>query len=431
MAIVARQVLFLVVISMLISSQASAQVPLLEKSNFESEDPPGTFSDEAPPLGGAPLLDGELGDEIPPGMEPKPLDIEPEELEEEIVFDGSYWDVISSGEWLNSGLWYTQADLVMLNRSAVQRRELTALAFVSGSIVQNLALSMTTEAATFGFEPGMRLTLGKFLGRDKKNQDQSIEFSYLGMNEWLTGHAVANVTANLFYVSLIDGDAAGFKFADLHGFSYKSNFNSYEINARVRSRLGKDRMVLKANGHWQRESNKGRMTSYFGGLRLISIDEEFSYFARGRTVFQGATPDAHSGDLLVKANNDMFGFQLGAEFYEQTYHWSYGLRGKVGALVNFADQRSTYQFVDTVTSGTPFNVAANDEQLTLLLELSIAATYQLRPNVALRFSYDLLYLQGLALAPEQLSFNSQDQARINTGSFTLFDGASFGFEVIW
>ena len=434
---------------MLVASQAFAQRSLSAPS-VASEDPPNTFSDDHPPLeknsrifsDDHPLLEKKLGEEIPPGLETKASESKADEAglldgemgllevedEEELIFDGNYWNVVSSGDWLNSGRWYAQADLVMLNRSNSQQLNLSNQAFGTTSF-QLIGLAMTTDSSGFGYEPGTRLTLGTFLGRDAKNRDHSIEFSFFGMPEWSTGYSVSG-SGGTYLMSSLDNNVPGFNFSDTQSFSYQSNFNSYEMNVRVRSRLGKDRLVHKPNGVWQRESNEGRMTSFFGGMRLIAIDEEFLFSAQGNGV-ANFSPNPNSGSYLIEANNDMFGVQLGLEIYEQTYNWSYGLRGKIGGLVNFADQRSVVEVVDIDNPGPNFNRAANDEQLTLLLELSIAATYQLRPNMSLRFSYDFLYLQGLAHAPEQLNFNFNDQTRINTGSFTLFDGASFGFEAVW
>jgi hypothetical protein len=348
------------------------------------------------------------------------------------LYDGGWIDdcmnIASSGEWLQAGRWYANGDFVMMHRAPNQNVILSSLSDGFNAIHPEY---MSTDSDGFGYEPGMRFTIGRFSCRDEKNRDQMLEFTFLGLNSWSAGHtAVAPGGTALF--SPLDGNVPGFSLADRHSYSYKSDLKSSEINLRLRSRLGRDQLVLQPDGNWQRQSTDGKLWSFLGGLRLISVNESFLFESSGG-VNAGLTVNEGRYDLDV--SNDAFGVQCGLEWYEQHSNWSFGARGKLGGLVNFADQRSIISAL--TTTATPLTTTLNsdgtasDEQLMFMAELSIVGTYQLRSNIALRVSYDFMYLQGLALAPEQLSFNTTDQTRINTGSYGFYDSASFGFEFVW
>ena len=47
---------------------------------------------------------------------------------------------------------------------------------------------------SLGFEPGMRLTLGRFLCRDGKNRDHTLELTFFGLHDWFDekGITIAN-----------------------------------------------------------------------------------------------------------------------------------------------------------------------------------------------------------------------------------------------
>ena len=67
----------------------------------------------------------------------------------------------------------------------------------------------------------------------------------------------------------------------------------------------------------------------------------------------------------------------------------------------------------------------------MLAEFGLITRYQLRPNLAIRASYDFTWIQGVALAPEQATFNSAAPEVVNVGGSMLLQGGSIGFEWVW
>lgn len=349
--------------------------------------------------------------------------------------DASFAELISSGTWLHRGRWFSQMEASLVQRSTAPRQILSDIPLIFGTQTF-FSEAMTTESSGFGYEPGLRVTVGKYLGRDGENRDRTLEFTFWGLNEWTSQHAIAAVNpsneSSLLRTPLDRGIGA-YNFATAHQYAYESNLNSFEVNAKISRRLGRDQMVLTPDGHWERQCAPGKTPTFLGGFRIITIDEEFSFDAQ-RTGLSSITnlPDA-SGTYDIDAQNRLFGLQLGAEMIQQHCNWSFGVGGKIGGYANFVDQTTTVRVSDTRTglSSSSRDESASDVQMALGAELKLLGTYQIRPNIALRCSYDFIYLQGLALAPQQLDFNAAPQPNVRSGAHQFLNGGSVGLEIVW
>ncbi|MEX0585185.1 MAG: hypothetical protein WD176_00985, partial [Pirellulales bacterium] len=282
------------------------------------------------------------------------------------------------------------------------------------------SLLMTTESAGFAYEPGTRVTIGKFYGRDLENRDRQLEVSYFGAFDWSSAYTVT-ASPNQFLETTLANNAPGFQGASAHTYLYESDLNSVEINAKLSSRLPRDRMVLQPDGHWYRECTPSWLPTYLAGIRWINAEEQFAFGAIGPQQF--ALYD-------ITTHNDLLGVQLGFEMFEQHCRWNWGGTVKVGGYVNFADQHTVY---DANVGGFAFNrdEMKSGEQLSLAIELNLRASYQLRPNLAIRIGYDFMFLQGLALGPQQLEFNTATAPVLRTGNHYFLDGGMLGLEWVW
>jgi hypothetical protein len=355
--------------------------------------------------------------------------------EESIIVEPSEHDalswLVSSGTQLHRGHWYFAGDAVLLHRSTAPRQNLTFFGTVTtGGQVIPISILMDTETDGFQYEPGMRLTLGRYLGRDNRNRDHLWEFNFLGLFDWESAAAVtATPGSGNFLLLAADGNVEGFNFAQLHEYSYTSDLNSFELNYKLRFRLSRDRLVLSPEGEWQRECTPGWTPSFLGGVRVITVDETFGLGSVGFQPTDGSPPDTARYD--IRTNNNLVGLQIGAELLEQHCNWSVGVRTKLGGLVNFASQESLLQINVDPPPDFPEFREASDTQLGFLAELGLVASYHFRPNIALRASYDFLYVQGLALGPQQLQFNFADPPDVVSGNHIFYDGASVGLEIVW
>ena len=341
---------------------------------------------------------------------------------------------------------------------------------------------LNTRLLTPDVSAGYGATVGHYLGRDTDNRDHFVEFTYWGMNSWLESAKVNGVLRPYYDNAVIynneeateivngqllplineyrgslrspfthvhDGAvgdglftaddkslSVAFNNVEEHSISYWSRLDNFELNARLRPRGRRDRLVLHPNGKWRRECQPGDYLSYLFGLRLVSIDERFDFLSRGGLY------DANrqliydkSGSYVVRTHNDMFGLQIGGDYMHRNCRWAWGVRAKAGPFINFSDQAS---HVATDAGGdleaTPqLNIRryAKKDDAALLAEFGFVGTYNIRPNVMLRGAYDFMWVTGLALAPEQLQFETDPPARVNDNGRIFFHGLSLGLEMTW
>ena len=324
----------------------------------------------------------------------------------------------SSGHWLNRGGWYSQVDFSYMNRSGPED-------FFFADSTNGDQFS-TDEG--LGFEPGIRFTVGEYLCRDIKNRDHALEFTYFGMHDWFDkkGVFIPTVPPLTFQPTLFahfDQSAVGFNNVRGLRYEYGSDFDSVELNLRLSRRLGRDRMELNRAGCWERKCAPGPLSSLIAGVRIVTIDETYNFIASNAA---GTT----TGAYFVQTGNDMLGFQSGFDCFWQNCRWKAGVRAKGGTYINFAEQASQ------VTVPSSAVVANRDEEASkdvaaFLGEVNLMGAYQLRPNIALRASLDLMWVNAVALAPEQINFAVRNPTDIVTGGSLFYQGGSFGLEMTW
>lgn len=347
--------------------------------------------------------------------------------------------------------WFFSADAVLLHR---QRPRLKNLAYddaltrtitINNQPIEILRYVLTSKSAQFGFEPGSRITFGRIFGRDKLDRIHSLEFRYLGFFEWDTsarvqalerqsGMSPEGVTVeNGSLFSAFEG-VGGFNGTDEQEIRYGSHMHSFEMNYRLRRSLPPDHLEGAPDGTWTRTPTGGHSPSVYAGLRYLKLDERFSYRSIGLLEVndEGFT---NAGDYSIDTENELLGFQIGADLIDDHVRWSWGLRGNVGVYANWTHQDSRI-----LIDAPPFFVlrdnqffGASETTASFLGEFGILATYRPQPNMELKASFDMMWIQGLALAPEQLSFvyPPTEPATVGTGGHLYLQGFSLGMEVSW
>ena len=332
--------------------------------------------------------------------------------------------IYSTGTWWRRGHWYTQMDFVVMTRDDPRQ--------VGVATDPGIAIYNNTDLVTQHYQPGTRLTLGKFLGRDASLRDHTLEFVFLGFFKWETDRTLVSrqgMSLNtLMDVAPLDPITTPFFNADRQTYSYDTTLNNFELNYQIRTRPGRDQLALEPNGTWVRHSNGSRLVTVLAGMRAMSFRDGVQY-----TSDLFASGDPTNGRYTVRTHNDMFGVHLGSEFREKYDAWDWGFRGRIGLLVNLADRLSAIRSVNVVnnvpTPSTMFQTV-QDEQVTFVGEAGLLLTYQLRPNLHLRAAYDFMILSGLALGAENM-FMANGFPEFNLHGSTLVHGGTFGFETTW
>jgi hypothetical protein len=160
------------------------------------------------------------------------------------------------------------------------------------------------------------------------------------------------------------------------------------------------------------------------GFRWIELSDELSAYSIAPTL-----TDYYS----VDADNHLYGFQIGADATLLQPAERFRVDGifRVGVLGNNADQTTRIPFV-TGSDGVVDRVGAKGDDTSFMAELGLRGVLQLTPCLAVTGGYRALWLDGLALAPEQVpatSFYSPGSAVLNTKGELLFHGASVGLQL--
>lgn len=363
--------------------------------------------------------------------------------------------------------WYTEQGVRILSRS--RARDLgISYEFSSEAADQAGTERLNTRGATPDISAAWYMMIGHRFAHDRSDRDHFVEFSFWGLNNWrdeasyigqeivqelsdgtiishgnlYSGYSVVNVLTTLgTTVPVLNGSivppGTDFDRATEHATFYSSFTNNYELNGRITPRGRPDRLVLHPNGKWRRECTPGMQMSYLYGIRFMQINESFRLHSRSTvTTYDPDTLEPtdvsnYNGDYGIVTHNNLLGLQVGAEMMFQQCRWAWGIRSKIGPYVNFADQ------VSNISAGTPLapeyvrRLAYSKHEAAMIGEVGFTATYKFRPNLVGRAAYDFIWVPGVALAPEQLQFNTEPVNKLNTNGLAFFHGVSFGLEWLW
>jgi hypothetical protein len=346
---------------------------------------------------------------------------------------GGYWNEVapieSTGTWLTRGFWYAEADAVVFTRGWNRDNALFAAedARVENPGFPPAALNTNRTLYVDGSQPGedaaVRATLGHFLFRDSLNRDHTVEFTLYGGGQWEQQRVITSQTQfGLFVPFDIDGGNTSFDGSNRQFVEYKTRFKSFEMNYRVRQRLGHDQLVMDPNGGWHRAANAGFEREYLAGLRALQVQDILEWSAQDIAVI------GDDGQYNVRTDNDMVGIQAGGGGSYQASRWSVGLFSKGGVFINDATGRTALDF--TADDDDDFNLRLKNDELTFILDFKLQSKFHITPNASLRAGYELMYMTSMALAPHQATF-IPEFATLNTTGDLFFHGVSFGFEGYW
>jgi len=322
--------------------------------------------------------------------------------------------------------WYGSLDYISLHRS---RPDGVGFTVEVNQFVGNLVNRLSTDNLVFAFEPGVRATLGRCLGTDCKNRDHSIEISYLGVNEWEESFALdAGDGGPLFSAFLLAGSPGTvFDGANRHEVQYVSDLNSFQLDYKIRRRLSKDRMVFRPEGTWHREAWPGLVPAIYFGVRHVSANEDFLF----RSTTTGAANE--SGLYTASTRNNLFGVHAGGELFYQAWKGSVGVRGGAAGMTNFLEVFGGLTSVSDTTAADNFVVRRQikDQDMAVVGDFAVVGKYRLTKQLTVEIAYNMIWIGGIAQAPEQFAFNVNEPIRLNRQGFTFYQGFSIGGEFVW
>jgi hypothetical protein len=277
------------------------------------------------------------------------------------------------------------------------------------ALVQNLNTNQTLLAADnlrFGMGAGVRAGFGV---RDCCGV--AWEFNYFGLYG-----PVAHATVTGPNDLRIPGDLGlavnNFFGVDIVDVRYASTLNNFEIN-RVCCCCCCDCPT------------RCRSTEWLYGFRYLNLHE---IFRLSSTDLQEST-----STYRTRTNNNLFGPQVGARVRHCYGQWSWEGTAKAGIFGNAAQQAA-----DPITDfPNHFLIrsarSANGGSAAFVGDLNLTGIYHINSTWGLRTGYNLIWIEGVALAPDQLDFTNTPSSgsALVTGGGVFLHGINLGAEARW
>jgi hypothetical protein len=264
--------------------------------------------------------------------------------------------------------------------------------------------AMTTSDLEHEFDAGGRFTIGTtFAGGCYQ-----LEGSYLGVYSWEDAVTFADSTANgLGGVGNLSSAFSNFNDPAIAGLDLNNRITATDYNSFKSAEVNLRTWLNVPPGPFDFQ--------VLVGARYMSAFEDFGYTAiSDRPLALGSQNSAN-----VLTRNDMYGVQIGIDMdilVSARFYYDYELKG--GILQNFASQDTTYTNTDSAGVVSVFNTGASQHRTSFFGDMSLTGNWQMGANWSLRFGYQAVFLNGVALGPQNLQTNN---ALLRTGPGQLDD----------
>ena len=246
---------------------------------------------------------------------------------------------------------------------------------------------LNIDQLTGDAEPGVRVGFTAI-----EDDCHATELVFFGVDQY-GGRQTAN-SPNAIFFPFFGGTAANP--LTQYDLKYTSEFHGVELNRR---------RVLS-----------DRITGLYG-IRFIELREEFTVNGAG-------------GRFFSLTDNDLYGFQLGGEI--RLFDWGrtrFVSTVKGGVYYDNAD--ITAEAINPATNGL-LKFVDDEDEIAFVGELMIGALVPMGPQANLRFGYQMFYLDGIGLGPNQSATYSLFSGQGSMDQTDIwYHGAYFGLELFW
>mgnify|MGYP000393603304 FL=1 len=316
--------------------------------------------------------------------------------------------------------WYAIGDFIYLRRERPSETFLGREVDLTTLPVRQLR-DLTTDSDRFDYEPGFHVLVGLPI-----KPEWSVEASFFGIFDWSQEATLVNRNPPFFGIDspylTINGGAV-----DAIRYNYESELRNFEANFRNFRPFGPFCTF-----------------SWFFGARYIWTSDEIM-LTGSENLFLSA--ERTHADV----DNHLIGGHLGTSLAVSPFHClSMGLYSKVGVYGNIIRSRVNNFLRDPASFPAETQrllIARDDGSTGVSLEAGAKIAWRLTENISIRGGYSVLFLDGLALAPDQLNVNRQifattvlldrtsvfgrQPGRTDETGTMLIHGFSVGLEIDW
>ncbi len=274
---------------------------------------------------------------------------------------------------------------------------------------------LSTSNINPDFTPGVQATFGMPIGGGR-----ALELDYFSL---FPGNASA-VVANSVGGFMLNGDAGGnvFQNMDRVAVQYTSWINSFALNFPCCCGC-----CDVCCDECCSPEVRSQSFSWFAGFRYLNFGDRLNIAAQGAGQFPG-----EQGAYRVRTTNNLYGAQLGARMRRTRGRFGWDATGQAGIYGNDAQQS---QLVTDFPAGSPAlrNVSTSKAGVAFVGQGNLSGLYALTNVWNLRAGYNVIWIEGLAQATDQLNFNfaSSSGNQVNNNGGVFLHGVNIGLEARW
>ena len=279
---------------------------------------------------------------------------------------------------------------------------------------------LTTRSTNPGTAPGIRL----FGGRLRKN-GIGWEFGYTGVFG-MFGERTVRGSGDLRVPEPLGAAVNGWTNLDAVRSTYTSSLNMCEVN------LFTSETTVKGGPRspfpWHRvHGTFEHEFQWLGGFRWAGFNDVANLH-----VDVNAGASNNDGTYSITTNSQMLGPQIGFKTKRRWNNWSTEGWAKTmlaGTFLN-ADSAPIETLAGGGVSYRP-QASARDVGVGFIGDMNYSIVRRLNNNWSLRAGYNLIWISGVALAPNQFDFSSTNTISLAGASNVFLHGANLGLEAQW
>lgn len=198
---------------------------------------------------------------------------------------------------------------------------------------------------------------------------------------------------------------------------YSSLLNSAEVN------------LFATDSAWFTDPSGWDTLDWLAGFRYVGVEED--------AVLATDCCRMEDGQFITvpyraRTRNNMFGAQVGVRGRRAWERWAVEGWAKA-ALMGVAQEQIQDPLIDYTGFQQRPALSRAGGEVGFVGDLTMSAVYRLNQVWGIRAGYSLLWLEGLALAPDQFDFSTDTGAgtRLVNSSGIFYHGANLGLEARW
>jgi len=197
---------------------------------------------------------------------------------------------------------------------------------------------------------------------------------------------------------------------------YNSVINGAELN------------LFTTSTEWRNHSASWMTVDWLAGFRYVGVEDQAAILVDCCVDGDGRVPVSYA----ASTRNNLFGAQVGNRTRWTWENWAFEGWAKAGLFGN-AQEQIQPPLVDVFNFPLRQAISTTGGQAAFVGDLNASIVYRLTEVWGIRAGYNLMWIDGLALAADQFDFTNTDVSgtALVTGGGIFMHGANFGLEARW